>query len=139
MKMRMKYLKIFENFLAMNELMGNLRIIAKRIIGNIPSTDGVIMIDDFKIEISFNSNIQDGVKQLLAVIRKNDHVVGEIFMDFESKDYPDYIMIQYTLSNANEGNSLFSRREIFDRGLLNADKIRRRIKFRNELSAQLPK
>lgn len=135
----MKYLKLFESFFQMNELMFHLREIAKKLIQNLPTSDNQMTLDDFKIEISLNSDIVDGVKQLLAVIRQNEQVVGEIFMDFESREYPDYIMVQYTLSNTNEGNSLYCRSEIYDRDLLNADKIRRRIKFRNELSAQLPK
>lgn len=136
---RMKYLQIFESFLGMNEIMDTLRRIAMKIIQDMPKADGEMTIDDYKIEISFDSDLVDGIRQLLAIIRQNEVGIGSILLDFENSEFPGSIVVLYTVGIANEGNSLYCREEKFDRDLLDSDKIRKRIDLKNKLSESLKK
>jgi hypothetical protein len=137
----MKYLQLFESFFELNELMGHLREIAKKIIQNMPTTDGEISMDNFKIEISLKSDLDDGVKQLLAIIRQEEKRIGSIYIDFESADFPDNIIVKYDIDMENEGVSTnsYSRTEQMDRDLLNSERKKKRPNWRNNLSESLPK
>ncbi len=136
----MKYLQLFESFFELNELMGHLREIARKLIQNMPTSDDEISIDDFKIEISLKSDLEDGVKQLLAIIRKNEKSIGSIFIDFESPEFPDNIILKYIIDMANEGISTnsYSKTEKMDKDLINTEK-NRKLNRRRNLSPSLPK
>lgn len=135
----LKYLRLFENFFKMNELMGHLREIARKLILDMPNADGEITIDNFKIELFFKSEVEDKINQLLAIIRQDGERVGSILLDFGNSEFPGSIVVQYSIGNANEGVSLYSRKEKFEGDLLNSEKFRKRIEMRNKLSAMLTK
>lgn len=137
----LKYLKLFESFFEMNELMGHLREIAQKIVQNMPTNDGEVSMDDFKIEVSLKSDLDEGVKQLLAIIRKNEKSIGSIYIDFESQEFPDNIIVKYIIDIENEGvsSNSFTRSEKMDKDLLNSARRKRRPNWQKNLSESLPK
>lgn len=137
----MKYLQLFESFFELNELMGHLREIAQKLIQNLPTSEDEISMDDFKIEISLKSDLDDGVKQLLAIIRKNEKNIGSIFIDFESSDFPENIIVRYNIDMENEGisSNSYSKTEKMDKDLMNSCKKIRLPNWKNNLSQSLPK
>jgi hypothetical protein len=136
----MKYLKLFEGFFEMNELLMHLREIAKKIVQNLPEKDGEIIMDDYKIKVSIKTNIMndDNIKELDALIFKNEEMVGSIYLDF---DAPEELIVQYILNLTNEGHTIsnYSRKEFLDRDLINIHKRKRKQNWRNNLSESLPK
>jgi hypothetical protein len=137
----MKYLQLFESFFELNELMGHLRSIAQKLVQNMPASDSEVTMDNFKIEISLKSDLDDGVKELLAIIRQDGKRVGSIFIDFESPAFPDNIIVKYEIDMENEGVSTnsYSRTEQMDKDLMNSERKKRRPNWRNNLSESLPK
>jgi hypothetical protein len=137
---RMKYLKLFEGFFEMNELLMHLREIARKIVQNLPEKDGEIIMDDYKIKVSIKTNIMndDNIQELDALIFKNEEMVGSIYLDF---DAPEELIVQYVIPLTNEGQTIsnYSRKEFLDRDLINIHKRKRKQNWRNNLSQDLPK
>lgn len=137
---RMKYLQLFESFFELNELMGHLREIAKKLIQNLPQENGEITMDDYNIEVNLKSNLDDTVRELLAIIYQNELHVANIFIDFNSPDYPNNIIINYGINLKSEGVStnIYNRKEMMNKDLINTEK-KRKPNWKNNLSPSLPK
>ena len=136
----MKYLKLFEGFFEMNELLMHLREIAKKLIQNLPAEDGEITMDNFNIQVSIKTNIldDDNIKELDAKIYKNEEMIGSIFVDF---DAPEELIVQYVIPLTNEGQKInnYTKKEVIDRDLINIHRKIRKPHWRNNLSESLPK
>jgi hypothetical protein len=137
---RMKYIKLFEGFFEMNELLMHLKEIAKKLIQNLPDEDGEISMDDYKIKVAIKTNIMDddNIQELDAKIYKNDDMVGSIYVDFDSSEE---LIVQYDIPLTNEGQKIssYTRKEEIDRDLVNSQKRRRKRDWRRNLSQDLPK
>jgi len=137
---RMKYIKLFEGFFEMNELLMHLKEIAKKLIQNLPEEDKEISMDQYKIKVAIKTNIMDddNIQELDAQIFKNEDMVGRIYVDFDS---PEELIVQYDIPLTNEGQkvSIYTRKEEIDRELINIQKLKRRRDWRRNLSQDLPK
>jgi hypothetical protein len=101
----MKYIKLYEVYFTTEEIMGNLRTIAKRIVNNLlilpDQENGEVTWENYRTVVKMKSKIDEAITFVEVSVYLNEMHIGNVCIDFISEK--PYILIAYDINFQNEG------------------------------------
>lgn len=102
----MNYMKLFEQYLAIEDVMSQLRTIAKRIVHNLPTIprkeDEELALEvNCRIMIKRICSLNNDMAFLEVVVYLDNNYIGNIQLDFKSES--PCILVASSMGNKNEG------------------------------------
>lgn len=101
----MKYMKLFEQYLTSEDVMSQLRTVAKRIVqklATLPRELGaeLVMDEDSRIMIKRITSLNNDIAFLEVAVYLDSKYIGNIQLDFKSE--APYILVAYEMNHRNE-------------------------------------